>query len=260
LTWDAVSDLDLSHYRIRHSSETTGATYSNSIDLISKAARPAVFAVAPAMTGTYFIKAIDKLGNESIAPAEVTAIIESIKDLNVVEIVTESPLFLGEKIECNVNEFGYLVLDTSIDFDDATGLFDDRDGDFDGGGGYISPQGTYYFYNVVDLGDVYTSRVTSNLIVGREDFVNLFDDATGNFDDREGLFDGDPNTYGDTNVELFVSVTDDDPTSSPVIWSDWRKFYVGDYKARGLKFKAILTSTSGESTCYTGFECYCRYA
>jgi hypothetical protein len=62
------------------------------------------------------------------------------------------------------------------------------------------------------------------------------------------LFDGDPNTYGDTNVELYVSVTDDDPNSSPVTWSDWRKFYVGDYKARGLKFKAVMTSTSGEST------------
>ena len=248
LTWEAVSDLDLSHYRIRHSTETTGATYSNSIDLITKVARPAVFAVAPAMTGTYFIKAIDKLGNESIAPAEVTAIIQNIKDLNVVETVTESPTFAGQKVECNVNEFGYLVLDTSIDFDDATGLFDDRDGDFDGGGGFISTEGTYYFYNVVDLGNVYTSRVTSNIVVSREDYVNLFDDATGNFDTREGLFDGDPNTYGDTNVELFVSVTDDDPTSSPVTWSDWRKFYVGDYKARGLRFKAVLTSTSGEST------------
>ena len=216
--------------------------------MIAKVARPAVFAVAPAMTGTYFIKAIDKLGNESIAPAEVTAIIQNIKDLNVVETVTESPSFLGQKVECNVNEFGYLVLDTSIDFDDATGLFDDRDGDFDGGGGFISTEGTYYFYNVVDLGDVYTSRVTSNIVVGRNDYVNLFDDVTGNFDDREGLFDGDPNTYGDTNVELYVAVTDDDPNSSPVTWSDWRKFYVGDYKARGLKFKAVMTSTSGEST------------
>jgi hypothetical protein len=248
LTWIAVPDLDLSHYRIRHSSETTGATYSNSIDLIAKVARPAVFAVAPAMTGTYFIKAIDKIGNESIAPAEVTAIIENIKDLNVVETVTESPTFAGQKVECSVNEFGQLILDTSIDFDSATGNFDDRDGDFDGGGGFISTEGTYYFYNVVDLGSVYTSRVTSNLVVSRADYVNLFDDVTGNFDNREGLFDGDPNTYGDTNVELYVSVTNDDPNSSPVTWSDWRKFYVGDYKARGLRFKAILTSTSGESS------------
>lgn len=248
LTWNPVPDLDLSHYRIRHSRETTGATYSNAVDLISKVPRPAVFAVAPAMTGTYFIKAIDKLGNESIVPAEITAIIENIKDLNVVETVTESPTFAGVKTECNVNDLGYLVLDTSIDFDDATGLFDDREGDFDGGGGYISTEGTYYFSNIVDLGDVYTSRVTSNLLVGREDYVNLFDDATGDFDNRTGLFDGDPNSYGDTNVELYVSVTDDDPNSSPAVWSDWRKFFVGDYKARGLKFKAILTSTSGESS------------
>jgi hypothetical protein len=72
-----------------------------------------VFAIAPAMTGTYFIKAIDKLGNESLASASTIAIIESIKDLNVISTMTESPLFSGGKTECNLNEDGNLVLDTS---------------------------------------------------------------------------------------------------------------------------------------------------
>jgi hypothetical protein len=31
-------------------------------------------------------------------------------------------------------------------------------------------------------------------------------------------------------------------------WTDYRLFFVGDYKARGLKFKAVLTSSSGESS------------
>jgi len=75
----------------------------------------------------------------------------------------------------------------------------------------------------------------------------LFDDATGNFDSRVGLFDGDPNTYGDTNVQLYVSTTDDDPAGSPE-WSAYRPFFVGDYKARAYKFKAVLSSSSGESS------------
>ena len=57
LSWTPVGDLDLSHYRIRHSRDTTAsATYANSVDLISKVSRPANTAVVPAMTGTYFIK------------------------------------------------------------------------------------------------------------------------------------------------------------------------------------------------------------
>lgn len=248
LTWTPVTDLDLSHYRIRHARETTGATYANAVDLVTKVPRPGVFAAAPAMTGTYFIKAIDKLGNESLSAASVVAIIESIKDLNAIETVTESPTFAGAKTECHVTDEGLLVLDTSIDFDSATGLFDDAEGDFDGGGGTTSTEGTYFFDNVVDLGAVYTSRVTVNANVQRIDYVNLFDDASGNFDDRVGLFDGDPNTYGDNNVEFYVSTTEDDPDSAEPDWTAYRRFFVGDYKARALRFKAVLTTESNEST------------
>lgn len=248
LTWNPVPDLDLSHYRIRHSRATTGATYSASIDLVEKVARPAVFAIAPAMTGTYFIKAIDKLGNESVTATEIVAIIEDIKGLNAVETITESPTFAGTKTECSVTEDGYLILDTSIDFDAKAGNFDDAEGDFDGGSGTVSTEGTYEFANVVDLGAVYTSRVTANVEVDRLDYVNLFDDATGDFDAREGLFDGDPNSYGDTNVTIYVATTEDDPSSSPAVWTAFRKFFVGDYKARGYKFKAVLTSATGASS------------
>jgi hypothetical protein len=243
LTWNPVGDLDLSHYRIRHARETTGATYSNSIDIVTKVPRPSVFAVCPAMTGTYFIKAIDKLGNESLNSAEIVTIIEDIKGLNVIETVTEHTAFAGTKVECNVTDEGYLVLDTASDFDSITGDFDDAEGDFDGGGGTTSLEGTYYFGQVVDLGSVYTSRVTANIKVGRVDYVNLFDDQSGDFDSKAGLFDGDPNTYGDTNVEFFIATTEDDPNGTPT-WTDYRRFYVGDYKARGLKFKIVMTTVS----------------
>lgn len=247
LTWNPVADLDLSHYRIRHARETTAASYANAIDLVTKVPRPGVFASVPAMTGTYFIKAIDKLGNESINATEIVAIINNIQGLNVIETLTESPTFAGTKIECDVTEDGYLVLDTSIDFDSAAGLFDDYPGDFDGGGGTTSTEGTYFFSNSIDLGSVYTSRVTANIEVDRLDYVNLFDDAEGNFDARPGLFDGDPNSYGDTNVVFYISTTEDDPAADPV-WTEYRQFYVGDYKARAMRFKIVMTSANGDSS------------
>lgn len=245
-TWSPVPDLDLSHYKIRHSRLTTGAEYSDAIDLVFRVARPGVSAVAPAMTGTYFIKAIDKLGNASVNPTSIVAIIEDIKGLNAVETVTESPTFPGVKVECGVVE-GKLVLDTAADFDDISGLFDDAEGDFDGGGGTTSTLGTYDFDQVVDLGAVYTSRVTAYVEVGRVDYVNTFDDAQGLFDARLGDFDGDPNQFDDTNVELQISVTEDDPAGTPT-WSAYRKFFVGDYKARGLRFRAVLTSDDPQAS------------
>jgi len=241
LSWNPVPDLDLAYYRIRHSRLTVGATYSDAIDIIDKVARPANTAVVPAMTGTYFIKAYDKLDNASINPTGSVAIINDISGLNVIETITESPAFLGQKVECSVGDEG-LILDTSIDFDAATGLFDSMVGDFDGGGGTTSTEGTYYFENYLDLGNVYTSRITAFVEVGRIDYVNTFDSKEGDFDAAFGDFDGDPDAFDDTNVELLVSTTDDDPNSSPATWTAYRRFLVGDYKARGFRFKAVLTS------------------
>jgi len=247
LSWTPVGDLDLSHYRIRHSRDTsTSATYANSVDLIDKVSRPANTAVVPAMTGTYFIKAVDKLGNDSLEATSSVAIIENIKDLNAVATTTQNPTFTGTKTDVVVVD-NELRLGTSIVFDSGAGNFDTTGGLFDGGGGTVASTGTYEFDNYIDVGAVFTSRVTANVTVARIDYGVQFDDATGNFDDREGLFDGDANEFGNTNVELQIATTEDDPSGSPT-YTDFRKFFVGDYKARAFKFRAILTTTDSEAT------------
>ena len=247
LSWTPVPDLDLSHYRIRHSRDTsTSATYANSVDLIAKVSRPANTAVVPAMTGTYFIKAVDKLGNDSLDSTRSVAIIEDIKDLNAVATSTQNPTFGGTKTNLVVVD-NELRLGTSILFDSAAGNFDTTGGLFDGGGGTVASSGTYDFDNYVDLGAIYTSRVTANLSLTRLDYGTQFDDATGNFDDREGLFDGDANEFGTTNAELQVATTDDDPSGSAT-YTAFRKFFVGDYKARAFKFRAILASDDSEAS------------
>lgn len=245
-TWQAVPDLDLSHYKIRYSSLTVGATYSDAIDLIPKISRPATFATAPAMTGTYFIKAFDKQGLASLNSTEIVALIDSIEGLNVVEISTQNPTFAGVKTGTALVD-GRLQLDTSLLFDAAEGLFDDGFGQFDGGGGTIAPFGEYEFDDYIDLGNVYTSRVTASIQTTRIDYVNTFDATEGLFDDRDGDFDGDVNAFDDVNVEFYVATTNNDPSGTPT-WSDWRQFFVGDYTARAFKFKVELTSTDPQAT------------
>jgi len=246
LSWTPVGDLDLSHYHVRHARETTGATYSNSIDLAPKVSRPANTVIVPAMTGTYFIKAVDKLGNASTNATSKVAIIEDIKGLNVVETSTQHPAFSGTKTGVVVVD-DVLKLKSAINFDELTGNFDDAEGLFDGAGGNTGTSGTYDFDNYVDLGAVYTSRVTATVNVSRLDYVVLFDSHEGLFDDAVGTFDGDAQAFDDTNVELQVAVTDDDPAGSPT-YTDFAPFFVGDYKARAFKFRAILRSTDEQAS------------
>ena len=247
LAWTPVTDLDLSHYRIRHAKETSGATYANAVDIADKVSRPANTVVVPAMTGTYFIKAFDKLGNGSENAVSAVAIIENIKGLNTVATSTQNPSFTGSTTNMVVVD-NKLRLDTATLFDSVAGNFDDASGLFDaGGGGNIASSGSYEFDTHIDLGAVYTSRLTANMAVARTSFVSLFDDAQGNFDDRAGLFDSDPTEFDDTNTELLVATTEGDPSGSPT-YTDFRKFFVGDYKARAFKFKVQMTSEKSIAT------------
>ena len=246
LSWTPVGDADLSHYHVRHSRLTTGATYSNSIDVAPRVSRPATTVVVPAMAGTYFIKAVDKLGNSSINPADSVALVENISGMNVVQTLPQHPGFTGSKSGV-VAVNGGIRLDSTSQFDDIAGLFDNALGLFDGAGGDILPSGEYEFDQVVDLGAVYTSRVAAIVTTGRLDFVDTFDAKPGLFDDAIGLFDGDAQAFDDTNVELLISVTNDDPAGSPA-WSAYTPFLVGDYRARALRFKARLTSTDAQAS------------
>lgn len=246
LTWSAVPDLDLSHYRIRYATQTTGASYQNAIDLIDKVARPAVSVTVPAKTGTYFIRSVDKLGNVSQTTSSfvVQTNIDSLEDLNVVTTLTENPSFTGSKTNV-VRLEDYLTLDTTTLFDSLSGNFDDQSSLFDGGGadGAVASSGTYEFSTYVDLGAVYLSRVKLNLETLFLDYVDTFDLATGNFDSRDGDFDGDPSKFDLTTVRAQVSYTNDNPAGSPV-WSAYQDIVVSDISARAIRFRVVLETTS----------------
>ena len=251
LSWTPVTDLDLSHYLVRYQNVTAGASYQNANTIAEKVARPANTLTTEARAGTYFVRAIDKLGIPSASPANIVVTTDMItmSNLNVVETQTENPSFAGVVSNVAVVD-NSLKLSTTELFDSATGNFDDREGVFDSGDGTVTTSGTYDFANIIDLSQKFTSRVTANLTSTRLDYVGFFDDATGDFDDREGLFDGDQAAFDTTDVQLFVrtSNTGNDPYSSPSDWTDFRRFVVGDYTARSFQFRAKLTSSDANAT------------
>lgn len=243
LTWNPVTDLDLSSYRIRYSSKTTGATYQDSISLIDKVSRPATSVFVPAREGTYFVKAVDKLGNVSVTPAtyQVSTSVLDVQNLNVVVQLDEHPNFDGTFDDTlELDDLDSIILASTGLFDDQAGLFDDFEGLFDEVGDVIS-NGYYYFGQSVDLGASYINRIEQRIISTRLDYVDKFDSGSGLFDARLGDFDGDPTAFDDVDVHMEYRVTNDDPSGSPT-WSNWTRFFVADVQGRAFEFRAKLSS------------------
>ena len=230
LSWTASNDQDLSHYVIRHSPLTSGATFNNAQTVVKKVPRPTNTVITPAKTGTYFVKAVNKFGFQSANAASSVALVDQIDDLNLVTSLSEHSDFTGTKTDCVVID-DILRIDTTNLFDSVAGNFDDATGLFGGGSGsgFIASSGTYDFDGYIDLGAVFTANTTATL-----KFTQLSQHT------------GTP-AGGATDVDLFVSTTQDDPAGSPT-WTAYRQFVVGAYTARALRFRAVLTSTDSAET------------
>jgi hypothetical protein len=242
LSWTQIPDLDLAYYAIRFSTLTSGASWSNSVSLVEKVARPATSITVPARVGSYLIKAVDKSGNLSANETVIATNISTIGNFNAVATQTESPTFSGTLTNTIVSD-GTLRLDSSELFDSATGNFDSGTSFFDSGltSFDLYSSGNYVFASPIDIGAVYTSRVTASITQTSDNADDLFDARTGNFDDASSSFDGD--TPANCNAHIEIALSNDNIT-----YTSFRNFVVGDYTARYYKFRVVLTSFDLAST------------
>jgi hypothetical protein len=178
--------------------------------LIEKVSRPATSISVPARTGTYLIKAVDKLNNFSISATNIVTNISSIGNFNAVATQTEDPSFSGSKT--NLTLSGNQLRLTDLDLD-----------------------GIYEFSAPVDIGAIHTARVTATITQFAEDPTDLFDSKTGLFDSATGSFDGD--YASNSNAHLEIALSDDGVT-----YTDFKNFVIGDYTARYFKFRAYFIS------------------
>ena len=248
LSFDPVPDLDLSHYRINFSPLTTGAEWQNSIVLVKKLSRPGTSIVVPAKTGTYLIKAVDKLGNVSINASSVVTQVTTIGEFTDLLTQTENPDFDGTKTDVVKTTIGddntpCLVLKGNQLFDDVTGNFDSITSTlFDGGeNATVKSSGTYEFSQTVDAGSIVTTQITATLTQQVTDRSRIFDFVSGDFDDQPSNFDGDANTQ--CSSELQISVSDDNVT-----FSTFQDFTIGDYTGRFFKFRVLMQSDNNTAT------------
>lgn len=243
LDW-AVPAGSVARYRLRWSPQTSGAVWSSAVDVAGSILNTR--ASVPARLGTYMLKAVDAFGRESANAASHVNLTPDARGVNVVGGLTESPAFSGTKTNASVNGSSQLVISSLEAFDAQAGNVDSASGNFDSAGGGLSPEGVYDFASKIDLGAVYIARVSAAVGADVIDLVSDMDGATGDFDTREGNFDGTAPSAVDVVVE--VAATPSDPNTGSPTWSAWSAVSVGDLVGRGYKFRARLVSSNPMAT------------
>ncbi|MBX5063449.1 host specificity factor TipJ family phage tail protein [Rhizobium lentis] len=239
LQWTLQADQALSHCEIRFSPAVTGATWQTATQLRTNVVGSQ--AQVPAMVGTYLIKAVNYAGLMSVNAALVVSTVNPLTAFNAAEALQEDPSFAGTKTNV-LAAGGALRLDTEADIFELVDWFS-VDDFFLSIGGFVS-EGIYDFADIVDLGAVYTSRVSAN--------VNAFGElASLDLFTRTDWY-GVPEYFGIAsdslwNVRVEVSSTDDDPSGTPT-WRDWAELKTGDVSARAYRFRAKLLSMQADVT------------
>jgi hypothetical protein len=255
LSWSPVADVDLSHYVIKWSPDTAGVTWGNSQILVPRVDGTSV--TVPALAGTYLIKAVDFSASESVNPSLIINGVQGILNMNAVATITEDPAFSGVKTDTVVRTAA-LELDTLLNVDDIPDI--DLVTDFDLFGDDFVSEGIYYFASDLDLGDVFTSRLTASLDVTGVNYVNVVDRDLGvdSWADIDTVPDWD--TYAATaggwsNVDNILDWDGSDPSGwsveiqvrtsqDYVTWGAWQTFVIGDYSARAFQWRVILRHTA----------------
>lgn len=241
VSWPAVADIDLDHYALRFSPQTTGAVWSGAIDIVARVPPAATAITLPAANGTYFIKAVDTGGRPSAAAASVAVYLQGIAGYNAVLTMDEGAAFAGARTNMALDA-GTLRLDGAP----AVDAWDNWDEIFNVDIGLgLAASGSYAFAAPADVGAVYTCRITAAMSVNGADLSNGIDawdavDAVESFDQT-----ADPALW---TLQLFIRTTADDPASDLAQWSAWQPFVIGDYTARGFAFKLEAASFGNSVT------------
>jgi len=234
LSWDSIPDCDAREYIIRYSPDIS-STWDSSVPLLRVSAK-STSASAQARTGAYFIKAIDFNDNVSENAATVITTIPSLSNLNVIEEYNDAPTWTGTKsYTIKSGDYLYLVLN----------------------GPSVLPyysEGYYYFAEMLDLGEIYTVRLQSNLVAEGVLLDGIVADwsvvadiptvgATFTADD----WDAEVQYRSTDEFDAMADWPDLDTLTSMSVgvgagYTAWRPFYMGDATGRIFQFRIKLTS------------------
>jgi predicted phage tail protein len=248
--WKPSAELDViigGRFEMRFS-VSTAAGWNSSTIILPSIPGSASTAELPYRPGMYLIKAVDSTGNYSKNAALIeTSEIDS--GFSPYYRWCESPDWLGlhDGTQVQMPQQWLVLGQTGGVWDDQTDNMDLwPDVDVLQGNAPLATEGYYYFDNIFDLGGVFPVRLTLDMLAfPLGDGSGYIDDRLDNIDDWEDFDDSGAGQDGD--VEIYISETQDDPTSSSPTWTDWQGFVTGTYTARAFQFYAYLTAGVGQN-------------
>jgi predicted phage tail protein len=230
-TWPPVNDLDLSHYRIRHTTALVAAKWENALDLVEQAT--GTQAGMPAIAGTYLIKAVDTQDNESVAAAMAVLDPSMLADVNIVEILQHAPDWDGTLT--NLEVVGGVLRLTSDVLADWPTLSEVEPLSFGISGPASS--GIYHAGPVFDMGAIYSARISTELSATAENLQ----DRMANWGTLSEVSTLSGLGADDWSVKLQLRFTNDDPLASPS-WTDWQDALVGNYSFRAVDRRLLVNT------------------
>ena len=220
LRFDKSTSVDVVHggnVVIRSSNLTTGATFTNSVDVVPELPGNTSESIVPnIVNGTYLLKFRDDGGRLSSG----TAIIKNVNTRPDIfprlTVLTDredldSPPFQGVRDDCFFSdEVNGLVLGSTVLLDDISDFDAIADFDFIGDVDFLTG-GQYFFKSTLDLGGKQPLKLRRHFVT--QGFLpnDLFDTRTANVDTWTD-FDG--TTATEVNATLSVATTDSDPDLS----------------------------------------------
>ena len=233
--WSPVTALDLSHYKLYYSSNSS-ANFGDASTLIKveKIARPATSVSFPALAGKFFVSSVDKTGNESTTAVSSVIAGSELPELGASDTDTENPNFSGSKTNLTVS--GGNLFMTSFANANSTGVYD------------FNHDGNSYF----DVGTSRTVRLSYAITVARkhQDAVNgevNWDDIPNNWDTWPNNFDtwtDEDAEFSDYGVVVEARAADTVSNLASASFVDAS----GEIVGRFVEFRATLSNTGPKIT------------
>lgn len=241
--WEPVPEISTNgHFYIRFVKELSGVQWTDGTTFEARLPGQQTSITLAQFEGTYMIKAVNSAGLESANETIFVYKQPASKEWKHLETNQADPAFSGTT-ENLVTTNGILSLDSAGIFDEAEGQFDDRPGLFDDGNG-VFDLGTFVHGTYTDLGDTYTVKIVKSIIQSVTGGTNTFEQEIGDFDSKDGLFDG--TSPINAFAEMFVRSTTDDPAGTPT-WTDWIPLTINKITGRAFEFRLELITKEAET-------------
>lgn len=211
LTWEPVTDLDLSHYEIRYSASLTNPDWG-SAQIIKQPPKGEITTSCIANKGSYLIKAVDTLGIYSTDFAFTVNELGSLENINAIKTLQAHTTFPDTKINTE-------VVSASLQLEKATVTTYKSSG--------------FYEFDVFDLGASDTVLLSSSLVVYGVNLNNKMIQWLV-LSDLENLTNTKASDY---DVFFEYSTSEDNIT-----FTDYKRLNRQYFKARYFKFRLNITT------------------